>query len=82
MRVEERPVSAASPEVAKDDDTGDSRVRAPHRGKGISLDCVDNQENCQVCRSKDNHHPDLREKKSEPQVAITHKTATAMLFVA
>ena len=44
VRVE-RPVSAASPEVDEDDDTGDRRARAPHRGKGISLDRVDNHEN-------------------------------------
>jgi len=59
MFVEERSQSAASPEVDKDYDTSECRVRAPHGGEGISLDCVDNQENCQVCPSKDNHHPDL-----------------------
>src|SRR5579872_1450942 len=57
--VTEGPMWAASPEVDEDDNAGDCRVGAPHRGEGVTLDRIDNKENGQVRRSKDNHHPDL-----------------------
>ncbi len=63
LRVEEWPVSAASPEVREDDYACNRRVCAPQRGERAPLDLHDNQENRQVCRAEDYHCPYLREKQ-------------------
>src|SRR5208282_6872371 len=63
LRVEERPVAVASPEVAEDDHTSNCGVRTPQRGECVPLDLHHNQEDRQVCRAKDYHHLDLREKQ-------------------
>ena len=62
LRVEERAVSTASPEVDEDDHACDGRVGTPQRGEGVALDLHYNQENYQVGRAEDYHRPDLREK--------------------
>lgn len=62
LPVEEWPVAAAFPEVGKDDQTCDRRVRTPHRREGVPLDLHYNQENCQVRPAEDYHCPDPREK--------------------
>lgn len=63
FRVEEWPLFAASPEAHKDDHTRDRRIRTPQRGERVPLDLHYNQENRQVCRAENYHHPYLREKK-------------------
>src|ERR1700728_1982112 len=63
LRVAQRPLSAGSPEVGKDDHACDCSVRTPQRGKRIALDLHYNQQNRQVCRPEQYHGLDLREKQ-------------------
>src|ERR1700690_2383728 len=63
LRVDERPLFGASPEVAKDDHAGDRRIRAPKRSERVPLERHYDQQYREVRRAEDYHHPDLREKQ-------------------
>jgi hypothetical protein len=63
LRVQERPLFDASPEISEDNHTSDRRIRTPQRGKCVTLELHYNQENHQVCRAENYHHLDLREKQ-------------------
>jgi hypothetical protein len=53
LRVDERAVTVASPEVGQDDHARDRRVGAPQRGEGVALDLHYNLQNCQISHAED-----------------------------
>src|SRR6266702_5976338 len=63
FRVEERPVSAASPKIGEDDHTCNRGVRTPKRGECVPLELHYSQKNRQVCGAEDYHRPYFREKQ-------------------